>query len=63
MLKLILEIVFTVVFAISLVLNIITGSWLLVALDGVCVILGLVNIYLIWRNQKRKETQDVSEDT
>lgn len=63
MLKLILEIVFTVVFAISLVLNIITGSWLLVALDGVCVILGLVNIYLIWRNHKRKETQDVSEDT
>ena len=63
MLKLILEIVFIVVFAISLVLNIITGSWLLVALDGACVILGLINIYLILRNHKRKVAQDVSEDT
>jgi hypothetical protein len=63
MLKLILEIVFTVVFAVSFVLNIITGFWLLAVLDGACVILGLINIYLIWRNHKRKEAQDVSEDT
>jgi hypothetical protein len=63
MLKLILEIIFTVVFAISLVFNIISGSWLLVALDGVCVILGLINIYLIWRNHKRKEMRNVSKDT
>jgi hypothetical protein len=61
MFKLILEIVFTVVFAIAFVLNIITGFWLLAVLDGACVALGLVNIYLIWRNHKRKETQDVSE--
>ena len=63
MLKLILEIIFTVVFAISLVFNIITGFWLLAVLDGVCVVLGLVNIYLIWRNHKRKEARNVSEDT
>lgn len=63
MLKLILEILFTVVFAISLVFNIIAGSWLLVALDGVCVALGLVNIYLVWRNHKRKESRNVSKDT
>ena len=63
MLKLILEIIFTVVFAISLVVNIITGFWLLAVLDGACVALGLANIYLIWRNYKRKETRNVSEDT
>ena len=63
MLKLILEIIFTVVFAIAFVLNIITSFWLLAVLDGVCVALGLVNIYLIWRNYKRKETRNVSEDT
>jgi hypothetical protein len=63
MLKLILEIVFTVVFAVSFVFNIITGFWFLAVLDGACVALGLVNIYLIWRNHKREEIQDVSEDT
>ena len=63
MLKLILEIIFTVVFAISFVLNIITGFWLLVVLDGTCVVLGLINIYLILRNYKRKEKQDASENT
>lgn len=63
MFKLILEIIFTVIFAISFVINIITGFWLLMVLDGACVILGLINIYLILRNYKRKEKQDVSEDT
>lgn len=63
MLKLILEILFTVVFAISLVCSIISGFWLLAVLDAICVVLGLVNIYLIWRNYKRKETRNVSEDT
>ena len=63
MFKLILEILFTVVFAISLVCSIISGFWLLAVLDAICVVLGLVNIYLIWRNYKRKETRNVSEDT
>ena len=53
MFKLILEILFTVVFATFLVFNITTGFWLLAALDGICVALGLVNIYLIWRNHKK----------
>jgi hypothetical protein len=61
MLKLILEIVFTVVFAISLVFNIIAGLWLFVALDAACVALGLVNMYLILRHHKRERTQEASE--
>lgn len=62
MLKLIFEIIFTVVFAISFVFSIITGSWLLAALDGACVALGLVNICLIWRNHKREKVQNFTED-
>ena len=60
MFKFILEIIFTVIFAISLIFNIITGAWLLVALDAIIVILGIVNSILIfkeWRSRgKRNDT-------
>lgn len=59
----ILEITLVILFTIALINNLILGAWLFVALDGACITLGLVNIYLIWRNHKRKETQNVSEDT
>jgi hypothetical protein len=62
MLKLILEIIFTVAFAVCCVLSIITGSWLLAVLDGACVILGLINIYLICRYRKREKVRNISED-
>ena len=40
MFKFILEIIFTVIFVISLVFNIIMESWFLVVLDAIIIILG-----------------------
>jgi hypothetical protein len=54
MFNFILEIIFTVLFAISLVFNVIIGSWLLVTLDAVIVILGIVNIILAYKNYKKR---------
>jgi hypothetical protein len=57
MFKFILEIIFTVLFAVSLVFNVITGSWLLVTLDAIIVILGIVNSILVfkeWRSGRKK---------
>lgn len=54
MLNLILEIIFTVLFAASLIFNVITGSWLLVTLDAVIVILGIVNTILVYKNYKKR---------
>lgn len=54
MLNLILEIIFTVLFAASLVFNVIAGSWLLVTLDVVIVILGIVNTILAYKNYKKR---------
>lgn len=57
MFKFILEIIFTVLFAVSLVFNVITGSWLLVTLDAIIVILGIVNSILVfkeWRRRRKK---------
>jgi membrane protein YdbS with pleckstrin-like domain len=57
MFKFILEIIFTVLFAVSLVFNVITGSWLLVTLDAIIVILGIINSILEfkeWRSGRKK---------
>lgn len=54
MFKFILEIIFTVVFVISLIFNIITGSWLLVTLDAIIVILGIINSILIFKKWRRR---------
>jgi hypothetical protein len=57
MFKFILEIIFTVVFVISLIFNVIAGSWLLVILDAIIVIFGIINSILIfkeWRHRRKK---------
>jgi membrane protein YdbS with pleckstrin-like domain len=54
MFKFILEIIFTVLFAVSLVFNVITGSWLLVTLDAIVVILGIVNCILDFKEWRRR---------
>lgn len=55
MLNFILEIIFTVLFAVSLIFNALTGSWLLVTLDAVIVILGIINSIFAYRNYKNKK--------
>lgn len=55
MFNFILEIIFTVLFAVSLVFNVITGSWLLVTLDAIIVILGIVNSIFAYKNYKKKK--------
>ena len=57
MFKFILEIIFTVIFAVSLIFNTIAGSWLLVILDAVIVVLGIINsvfVFKEWRSKKKK---------
>ena len=54
MFKFILEIIFTVVFVISLIFNIITGSWLLVTLNAIIVIFGIINSILIFKAWRRR---------
>lgn len=58
MFKFILEIIFTVVFVISLIFNIITGAWLLVALDAIIVIFGIINSILIFKELRRRGRND-----
>lgn len=57
MVDLILEIVFTVLFAISLVYNIILGSWLFVVLDTIIVILGVINFIFVYKTYKAKKQE------
>jgi hypothetical protein len=57
MFKFVLEIIFTVVFIISLVFNVITESWLLVTLDAIVVIFGIINSFLDfeeWRYRRKR---------
>lgn len=63
--NLVLEITLVILFTIALICNIITGAWLFVALDGICAILGVINIYLICRrlNREKERKNNVSEDT
>ena len=55
MLNFILEIIITVLFAITLVFNIIAGSWFFVTLDAIIVIMGIVNSVLAYKVYKRKK--------
>jgi hypothetical protein len=54
MFKFILEIIFTVVFVISLIFNAIVGSWLLATLDAIIVILGIINSILVFKAWRRR---------
>lgn len=55
MFNFILEIIFTVLFAVSLIFNAIAGSWLFVTLDVIIVILGIINSILAYKNYKKKK--------
>ena len=63
--NLVLEITLVILFTIALINNLILGAWLFVALDSICAILGIINIYLICRNLKREKERknNVSKDT
>ena len=54
--KLILETIFTIIFFISLIFNIITSSWFFAILDAILVILGIINAALTYkaRNSRKK---------
>jgi membrane protein YdbS with pleckstrin-like domain len=59
MFKFILEIILTILFVVSLIFNVIAGSWLLVTLDAIVVILGTINsifTFKVWRWSKRNDT-------
>lgn len=58
MVDLILEIVFTVLFTISLVFNLILGSWLFVVLDAIIVILGVINFIFAYKTYKAKKQKE-----
>lgn len=62
MFNFILEIIFTVLFAISLIFNVIAGSWLLVALDAAIVILGIINSIFAYKNYKNKKDNGGNND-
>jgi hypothetical protein len=61
MFNFILEIIFTVLFAVSLVFNAVAGSWLFVALDAAIVILGVVNSIFAYKNYKNKKNNGGNE--
>ena len=61
MLNFILEIIITVLFAITLVFNIIAGSWFFVTLDAIIVIMGIVNSVLAYKVYKRKKNNGGNE--
>lgn len=61
MLNFILEIIITVLFAITLVFNIIDGSWFFVTLDAIIVIMGIVNSVLAYKVYKRKKNNGGNE--
>ena len=61
MFNFILEIIFTVLFAISLVFNMIASSWLFVALDAAIVILSIVNSIFAYKNYKKKKNNGGNE--
>lgn len=62
MFKLILEIIFTIAFIIGMIVNCVTGSAWLAALDGVVVGLGIGNCLLIYFNHMNaKKSTNKSE--
>lgn len=62
MFNFILEIIFTVLFAVSLIFNAVADSWLLVALNAVIVILGIINSIFAYKNYKKKKNNNISND-
>jgi membrane protein YdbS with pleckstrin-like domain len=61
MLNFILEIIITVLFAVTLVFNIIDGSWFFVTLDAIIVIMGIINSVLAYKVYKRKKNNGGNE--
>lgn len=63
--NLILEIIFVILFTIALIGNLIAGVWFIALLDGICVILGIANIYLICRilNREKERKNNASKNT
>lgn len=51
--KLILEIIFTISFIISLIFNIISNDTVLIVLDSIAIPMCLINTYLEYRNYKK----------
>lgn len=60
MFKLLFEFFFTLAISMCLVINIISGSWLLVALDAACLIVSIIN--LIIELKPRGNDKNVSSD-
>jgi hypothetical protein len=61
MLNFISEIIITILFAVTLVFNIIAGFWFLVTLDAIIVIMGIVNSVLAYKAYKRKKNNGGNE--
>ena len=62
--KLILEIIFTISFIISLIFNIISNDTVLIVLDSIAIPMCLINIYLEYRNYKKsiKKSENVNDN-
>ena len=62
--KLILEIIFTISFIISLIFNIISNDTILIVLDSIAIPMCLINIYLEYRNYKKsiKKSENINDN-
>ncbi len=58
MLNFILEIIFTILFIIFLVFDVIAGSWLFVVLDAAIIILGIVDSILTYKSYKKNNASN-----
>lgn len=60
MFKLLFEFLFTLAVSVCLVINIISGSWLLVVLDAACLIVSIINLIIEFK-PRGKDTNDSSD--
>lgn len=62
--KLILEIIITISFIISLIFNIISNDTILIVLDSIAIPMCLVNMYFAYRNYKKsnKKSENVNDN-
>ena len=58
MLNFILEIIFTILFIIFLVFDVIAGSWLFIVLDTAIIILGIVDSILTYKSYKKNNVSN-----
>lgn len=58
MLNFILEIIFTILFIIFLVFDVIAGSWLFIVLDTAIIILGIVDSILTYKSYKKNNASN-----